>query len=453
MDSAPKGQRLYWNMEIEPKLNTPEMKEIQWRKLKKQLAYFYDKTPFWRSRMDKAGVKPDTITSWDDFYKAIPVLTKEGYRRYAEECGGDIDKILNGLMGDDAKRLVILGATSGTTGEPTPYPFTPEDQKTFTEFVARPLWRGGVYPGDRILHAFGLSMFIGGTIMCMAISNYGACAIPVGAEAGTEAILKYAQMLKPKALVCTPSLAEYMIEKAVEITGKGVDALKLKTIICGGEPGAGIPEVRQKIEGAFKARLHDIGGGGFSCDYPEQGMHFLMDDIMLFELVHPETHEHVPLEDGATGLIVFTQLEGSIGWTGLRQSPNDLMQVFTSPCPCGKTGFRFKIIGRQDDMLKVKGVMVYPAAVVGVINEFVPKVTGEFRIVLDEPPPRVVPPLKLKVEYGEAIKEEQLESLADELTEAMHRRIKIRPKIMWIPPNTLERFLKKKKLFEKTYEK
>jgi len=97
--------------------------------------------------------------------------------------------------------------------------------------------------------------------------------------------------------------------------------------------------------------------------------------------------------------------------------------------------------------------MIYPPAVEGVINGFVPRVTGEFRIVLDEPPPRVIPPLKLKVEYGESIKEEQLPALAEEITEEMHRRVKIRPKIIWIPPNTLERFLKKKKFFERTYEK
>ena len=103
-------------------------------------------------------------------------------------------------------------------------------------------------------------------------------------------------------------------------------------------------------------------------------------------------------------------------------------------------------------MLKVKGTMVYPPAIEGVINGFVPRVAGEFRIVLDEPPPRVVPPLKLKIEYGQGIEQDQLESLTEEITEAMHRRIKLRPKIIWVPPNSLERFVKKKKLFEKTYE-
>jgi len=404
--------------------------------------------------MDKAGVKPQDLKTWDDFHKGIPIFKKEGYVEYAEECDNDMDRILEGLLGDDAKKLVCMAATSGTTGEPTPYPFTAEDLVPWSEHVKRVLWRCEVYPGDKVLHGFGLSMFIAGVPICLAIADYGACTIPVGAEAGSDLIIKYGYLFKPKAMYCTPSLAEYMIQKAVDLTGKGVDALNIKALLCGGEAGAGIPEVRQKIEQAFKAKLYDIGGLGVSCDCPEyQGMHYIADDLTLFELVDPATHEHVPLEDGAKGMIAHTQLDGTAAWAGLRQSTNAIMQVFTSPCPCGKSGLRFKIIGRADDMLKVKGTMVYPPAIEGIINSFVPRVTGEFRIVLDEPPPRVVPPLKLKVEYGESVKEDELESLAEEIGEEMHRRIKIRPKIIWIPPKTLERFVKKKKIFEKTYGK
>ena len=446
-------ERPYWNMEMETKLNTPEMKEIQWPKLKKKIEHLYNVAPFWKARFDKAGAKPENIKTWDDFYKRIPVFTKEEYRQYAEQCDGNMEKILEGLMGKDVERLVCLAATSGTTGEPSPYPFTPEDMVTWTEYHKRAFWRAGVFPGDKVMHGFGLSMVIAGVPVCYAISDYGACCIPVGAEAGTETLLRFAHLFKPKAMVCTPSLAEYMIQKAVEMTGEGVDALNIKTLFCGGEPGAGIPEVRQKIEGAFNAKLHDFGGGGCSCDYPEyQGMHYFMDDGLLYELVDPETHEHIPLEDGAKGLIVHTQLDPSLGWGGMRSTVNDINQVFTSPCPCGKTGFRYKITGRVDDMLKVKGTMIYPPAVEGVINSFVPRVAGEFRIILDEPPPRVGPPLKLKIEYGEGIEEGQLESLTEEITEAMHRRIKLTPKIIWVAPNTLERFVKKKKIFEKTYE-
>jgi phenylacetate-CoA ligase len=454
MSATEQGQRPYWNMEMETRLNTKEMKEIQWTKLKKKITYLYDRAPFWKAWLDAAGAEPATIRTWDDYYKRVPVFMKEHYRALAEECDGDLNRILRQLMGADADRLVLLSATSGTTGEPTPYPFIPEDRPAWAEFEARQFWRAGVYPGDKLLHGFGLSMFMGGVATCIAVSDYGACCVPVGAEAGTEAIVKWARLLKPKALVGTPSLMEYLIQKTPELTGQGVASLGITRLLCGGEPGAGIPEVRAKLEGAFGAKLYDIAFGGCSCEYPEyQGLHYMGEDIVMYELVDPETHEHIPLEDGARGLLVQTQLDGGIAMCSLRQSPNDINQVFTSPCPCGKTGFRFKIVGRNDDMLKVKGVMVYPAAIEGVINSFVPRVSGEFRIVLDEPPPRVVPPLKLKVEYKEGLRPEELEALKTEIEDAMHARTKIRPAVIWVGPNTLERFLKKKNLFEKAYEK
>ena len=104
-------------------------------------------------------------------------------------------------------------------------------------------------------------------------------------------------------------------------------------------------------------------------------------------------------------------------------------------------------------MLKVKGVMVYPAAIDSVINRFVPKVTGEFRIVLDEPPPRVVPPLKIRVERAKETPQSALEALGAEIEERMHSALKIRPKILWVEPNTFERAVHKTKFFEKAYEK
>ncbi|MBT8342552.1 MAG: phenylacetate--CoA ligase family protein, partial [Desulfatitalea sp.] len=187
-------------------------------------------------------------------------------------------------------------------------------------------------------------------------------------------------------------------------------------------------------------------------DYPEyQGMHHIADDKAILELVDPATLEPVPFEHGAKGMVVQTTLEAE-GMLWFRETFGDIFQVFTEPCPCGQTGFRYKVVGRVDDMLKVKGVMVYPASIDGVITGFAPRVTGEFRIILDEPPPRVVPPLKLKVEYGEQVKENELESLAKEMEGKMHDRLKISPKIQWVPPFSLERSEGKTKFFEKTYE-
>jgi phenylacetate-CoA ligase len=235
-----------------------------------------------------------------------------------------------------------------------------------------------------------------------------------------------------------------------------VKELGIRRLLSGGEPGAGIDSVKKKIEGAFGCRIYDMMGltAGFwcSCNHEEyQGMHFVRDDTCIMELVNPETREPVPFEDGAIGEVVGTPLAGD-SLNMIRFNSNDIMQVFTAPCPCGLSGVRYKVIGRSDDMLKVKGVMVYPASIDNVVTGFVPRVTGEFRIVLTEPPPRVVPPLKLKVEYGEGVPEDKLPALAAEIADKMHDAIKIRPEITWIPPMTLERSAHKTKFIEKAYE-
>ncbi len=182
-------------------------------------------------------------------------------------------------------------------------------------------------------------------------------------------------------------------------------------------------------------------------------MHWLADDFAYYELLDPETMDPVPMENGATGIMAGTSLHPEAAvWFDMRFTMMDIHQVFTDPCPCGMSGFRYKIVGRADDMLKVKGVPVYPAAIEGVIHSMPEELTGAFRIVLDEPPPRVVPPLKLRVEHTEKVREEELPRLESELLAKMHALLKIRPALTWLAPNTLERTAKKTQLLEKAYE-
>jgi len=279
---------------------------------------------------------------------------------------------------------------------------------------------------------------------------------PLGAAVGTERILQLLKLFRINVFSGTPSLAAHLIERAPEVLGEPVSKLGIKVLGCGAEPGAGIPEVRKHLESSYGARLFDAGAGyGVSCDHPVyQGMHWVADDYAYYELVDPETLAPVPLEHGATGLAVFTPLEprSPIFFANLRFTLNDIHQVFTDPCPCGKTGFRYKIVGRADDMLKVKGVPVYPAAIQGVINGFIPRVTGAFRIVLEVEPPRVVPPLKLKVEFGVHETQNTLSGLEKEILDSMHTVLKIRPRITWLAPNSLERSEKKTQLLEKAYK-
>ena len=449
-----KQERQYWNMKIEPILNTPQIREMQLHKMQGLVKRLYENKPFWRDYLNKAKVRPEQIKSIDDFRKRIPIFDKAKRRQLFEECDEDMVQVVDKTIGVPLEKVILMASTTGTTGEPTPYPHTKNDIEWLSEIGARMLWRMGVRPGDRIIHAFGMSMYIAGVPYATYFQKSGACVFPVGAEGGTERILRFAKLFKSTVLAGTPSLAEHLIEKAPEVIGDNVKSLGINKLFCAGEPGAGIPEVRKKLESAFGAKIFDHGGAwGISCDYPEyQGMHHVSDDYMFFELVDPETLEPLPLEDGAQGLSVQTTLQGE-GLMWLRESVGDIWQIFTKPCPCGGTGFRCKHVGRTDDMLKVKGVMVYPAAIDGLISKFVPKVTGAFRIVLDEPPPRVIPPLKLKIEYGEQLSEEEFNDLKKGMDEEMHQKLKIHPKIEWLPPKTLERSTYKTKFIEKTYEK
>ncbi len=121
-------------------------------------------------------------------------------------------------------------------------------------------------------------------------------------------------------------------------------------------------------------------------------------------------------KDGAIGEKILTSLDWEAA-PPFRYAIGDIIQIFTEECECGTKGFRIKFVGRVDDMLIVKGINVFPSAIRNVINSFIPKVTGAFKIILDHPPPRVVPPLKMKVEFGQGMSENEIKVLDLEIGE------------------------------------
>ncbi len=451
-------EKKYWNMDMEPELNTPKMRQLQFKKLQEALIWQYENTPYNRKRFETAGVKPQDIRSFEDFAEALPAAGQDEIRGVIAEVGFDMNKIMTHIFGEKRmKDLYLLTTTSGTTGIPTPYPNFRGSLADAREIMSRAAWRMGLRPGDRIGLCFGLSMHAAGTPQILWFQDYpGITMVPIGAEAGTEKILQFMKLFNVNVFSGTPSLALHLIEKCPEILMHPIKDLGIRILMLGAEPGAGIPEVRKRLEDEYGAKVFDLGGGyGCSCDYPVyQGMHWLADDYAYYELIDPETKKPVPMEQGATGIMVGTSLHPEAAvWFDMRFTMMDIHQVFTEPCPCGFSGFRYKIIGRADDMLKVKGVPVYPAAIEGVIHSFPEQLTGAFRIVLDEPPPRVVPPLKIKIEHGENIREDGLPALEKHIQERMHKLLKVKPAITWLKPNTLEREVKKTLLLEKTYEK
>ncbi len=447
--------RPYWDMKMEPLFQTPEIEKIQLKKLKKMLARMKAKAPFYTRLFEQTKFEPEKLRGFDEFKEKVALFDKAALRQLVLDSGGDILKAIEQIMPVTVDELDYIGTTTGTTGIPTPYPLTRYDiNELWGEVMARGAWRAGIRSEDRVLWCFALSMVIAGVPTMMGMQKLGCTMLPVGAEAKSERILLIQNLFRGTVYVGTPSLAEYLIEQAPKIVGKDVGQLGFTTLFCGGEPGAGIPEIKKKLESAYGCRLFDAGAGfGCSCDHEEyQGMHWLADDLCYYELVDPDTKEPIPIENGAKGEALFTMLAGD-GWVWIRQGMGDIHQVFTDPCPCGRSGFRYKVIGRSDDMLKVKGVMVYPSHLKGVVNDFVPRVTGEMRIVLDEKPPRVTPPLKIRVEHAQGISGADLTALENEIVDAMSKRLKINPKILWAEPGSLERSHYKGQVFEKTYEK
>lgn len=445
-----KPAQTLWNPKAEL-LSRDELQSLQWSRLGSQLAYNYTNSPFYRERFDEIGLKPQDIRTWDDF-RRIPTMDKHDHRKAQEESFSRFGHPFGMLACAPPEKFVILSATSGTTGTPTFYTVTAHDLKIFSELQARKFRRIGLRPGDRVLHGLSLSMFVGGIPIIEAVKSYGACTVPVGAEVGTRRLLEFAHLTRPRLLVCTPSYAEYLAEKSPEIIGRPVRELGIEMLMCGGEPGASLIDVRERIETAYGAKLYDMIGAthtfhGVGCNSPEQLMHLVSEDYCVLELLDPETKSVVELRDGAMGEMVFTYLDIE-GTPFLRYSLGDVLQVYTTPCSCGWPGLRFKILGRSDDMLIVKGVNVYPAALRNAVVGFAPRTTGQMRVLLDQPGHRVKPPLRLVVEHGPGVSGSGLSNLKAALENMMHEKLKVRPDIQLVPPGTLERSSHKTKLIE-----
>ncbi len=443
----------FWNEEIET-LSPDAIRALQWKRLKKQLAYNYAKSPYYREeKFHKAGLTPRDIRTFEDFQK-LPLFTKDEHRWTQEESLRRFGHPYGLITCAAVEKIVRINSTSGTTGTPTLYTLTKRDIRVLNEMHCRKYWRAGLRPGNIVLQALSLSMFTGGLPLSDGLQAMGLCVVPVGIAGGTRRVLDFLLLTRPDVLIATPSFGEYLIEKAPELIGREAKDLGIRWFFCAGEPGAGIPSLRNRLTNGLGARVFDHTGGGhafhgISCGTePYAGMHFISQDHCILELVDPGTQEPVEKTDGAVGEMVFT----FIGWEGgpfMRYALGDLIQIFTEPCSCGWPGMRFKILGRADDMLIVKGVNVYPAAIKGIVGEFTPDTTGALRIVLDRPGPLVRPPLKIRVEYGSRdMSKAERRDLEMKLSKKMSEALRVNPSIELVPPFTLPRVSGKAALIE-----
>jgi phenylacetate-CoA ligase len=231
--------------------------------------------------------------------------------------------------------------------------------------------------------------------------------------------------------------------------------LSFKKGFLAGEALAEKDRARIEQEWGIVARnyygLADVAADLASECGESEGMHFCGQGLVMAELINPVSLEPIPMEDGAEGEIVYTTIDRE-ATPVLRYRCRDMVRVFTSPCPCGRTSFRFTIFGRSDDMLKVKAVNVFPSAVKDVICSFMPETTGEFRIVLYEPGPAINTNLELKIEYGDQTPPDKTDELAARLKKTIREKLVFTPAIKMVPPNTLPRSEYKIDFFERAYE-
>ncbi|PIC77533.1 phenylacetate--CoA ligase [Sporosarcina sp. P19] len=448
-------QVTYHNPDIR-RMTDEEIEEYQFFLLKDQLKYINRNSMYYSDQIKKHEINIAEIHSFDDYFKLPLFLDKERERISQKESLEKRGHPFGMHLCSSPDDIAFTGTTSGTSGQPTfTYTFTKNDLTFMSQFISHMLSYGGIMKGERVLFAHALGIYATSSII-QGIKAHGCLPIDVDIRSGSDAIINYARLTKPAALMTTPSLAEYLIEKYRETFDRPISDLGLQAIFTVGEVGIGIPEVKNRIEEEFGCRVYDyLGEIGFSCDSDEYyGVHCTAPELGTFpnELIDPHNQKPLEITNGVIGEIVITEFNLQ-ALPRVRYRSGDLVQVYTIPCPgCGFTGRRVKMIGRSDDMIIVKGTNIYPAAIKEVITEFMPNVTGEMRIVLENPPPRVVPPLVIKIEHKEGISPQQLQELDLNIKKTLHDKLRFTPKFEWVQAGTIERALHKTPVFEKRYK-
>ncbi len=437
----------YHNRQIET-MSAGELLGLQQAKLQRQLDYLFARSQFYQEKFTSNGIKREHLRRIEDL-RRVPFTTKEELRE---------SQIARPPLGKhaaaDLSDVIRIHTSTGTTGSPSFIGLTKRDAEIWTEITARSFYTQGIRRSDIVIHAMSLSLFAGGLPSKDAIEAIGATFVPIGTGA-SEKVLMAMEMLGANVMHCTPSYAIYLADHVRCQLGLEPRRLGLKKIVCGAEPGGGIPSVRAKIESEWGALVTEGLGNAdmapiiFSECPLQTGMHFNAQEYVLVEIVDPETGEGLPIEPGVTGELVYSSLERECVPL-LRFRTRDRVIVLDTSCPCGRTGFKLRCVGRTDDMLIVLGVNVFPSAIKDVISSFYPRATGELQILLEQPGPKVDPPLKLVVEYGPSAT--NLPSLKEEIERKIKAILTIPVSVELVPPNTLPRFEMKGQLVRKLYE-
>ncbi|PNT93059.1 phenylacetate--CoA ligase family protein [Clostridium thermosuccinogenes] len=416
-----------WNPTYEC-MSREEREKVQTERLIETVKRVYHNVPFYRDKMQKAGLEPCDIKSLDDL-KKLPFTYKQDLR----------DNYPYGLFAVPMSEIVRIHASSGTTGKQTVVGYTRRDLDTWAEVMARTLVNAGADKDSIVQVAYGYGLFTGGFGVHYGVERVGATVIPVSGG-NTKRQLQIMKDFGTTILACTPSYALYLAEEMEEMGLKKED-LKLKSGIFGAEPWS--ERMRAEIEERFGITAIDIyglseviGPGVASECTCRCGLH-IQEDHFIPEIIDPDTEEVLP--PGSTGELVFSTITKE-GLPLLRYRTRDISSLNYEKCECGRTTVRMKkVSARSDDMLIIRGVNVFPSQIEEVLFNM-GETAPHYLLIVD----RVnnLDTLEVRVEMSQSMFSDEVKRIED-IERKLHKDIEttlgISARVKLVEPKSIER--------------
>lgn len=411
-----------WEREIET-APWEEVRRISVGAWERQFRRLRESSPFYARKWNEAGVGT-TFVSLADLSR-LPFTTKQELKQALDEDPPFGSNVC--VTPDQVKRVY---QTSGTTGSPSVLGLTRADMESWTLMGTRTYYATGIHEHSSVLTTFGAGPFVAGHTHFVLL-RIGARSVPV-APGDTERVLFGLEAGLADTLLCTASFAQYLANR---LEG-GHDGWNLAHVVTGGEPGGGIPAIRDHIQRVLGVTVTEVMGIGdvapslFGECPRQQGMHFCGTGHVWVELIDPDTQEPMEIETGAVGELVYTALTRE-AMPVVRFLGGDIVRVEGTSCECERTSFRMRVLGRRDDMFIVRGVNVYPTAILSVVGDFRPRVTGRARVVREGHETSVEPPIPVEVEVTERHGSDA--RLVSDIEEAIHSKLTFRARVSLVP--------------------
>jgi phenylacetate-CoA ligase len=425
---------------LEPEVETRAWSEqlaLDDESYREQVAYLLERSAFYR---DKLGLDSAHEAGGLAEIAQLPLTEKDELRASTTP-----ENPIGTHLCARPDEIARIYSTSGTTGAPSYVPLTASDLENWITASARSYGASGVAPGQLLVSTYNAGPWVAGAALS-SLERIGVTHVPLG-TGNTERLLRTIRMLRPHAVVLTPSYAAHLMERDETLRESSVER-----VLVAGEPGGGEPAFRARLEHGWGAKVTEalgIGDIGVSlwgeCE-EQDGMHFGARGFVHPELVDADG-KTVEMRDGATGELVLTHLRHRAAPL-LRFRSRDHVVVRTSACPCGRTGPRIRCIGRTDDMLIVRGVNVFPSAIREVVAGFAPRVSGNVVVRPTSAGVKQEPPLPISVELASGTAGD------GELAEAIRGRLRetlvVQTRVELVPFGSLRRTELKTALVERT---